>query len=113
MPFGSQRIKRCTFTVNHYRTTTQADCEANGGRQRSSLPLRFDIARFDLLGDLAENRTRCSSFLDTHCTVIDARPSELMIGWNGAQHGVVSEVVGEIDQMFGLPSMASELPSAN
>ena len=55
---------------------------------------------------------RCWQFLNDQCTIINSQPSELMIGWNSEQHGLVSEVASEVDRNLGQPTTVNELPRA-
>jgi hypothetical protein len=52
--------------------------------------------------------------LDAQCSVIDAQPSELMVGWNDGPHARVAEgVVHAADQTLGRPTAVNELPSGD
>jgi hypothetical protein len=59
----------------------------------------------------AEIVDRCLRFLNDECVVIGSQLSELMIGWNDAQHSFLSEVASEIGRALGNPSTANEAPS--
>src|SRR4051812_20398294 len=55
---------------------------------------------------------RCLSFLDSHCSVINSGPSELMIAWNdGPAAHVTEEVVADVDRTLGQPTAVNEMPS--
>src|SRR5438874_12776706 len=57
---------------------------------------------------------QCLSFLDSHCSVINSQPSELMIGWNeGPAARVTEEVVADVELTLGQPTTVNEMPSGD
>ncbi len=57
---------------------------------------------------------RALRFLETHCTIIQSQPSELMIGWNSGPHAHLAEdIVANVDQTLGSPTVVDKLPKAD
>lgn len=55
---------------------------------------------------------RCLTFLDSHCTVLNSQPSELIICWDdGSNTRPAEEVADDAERTLGKPTRAVELPA--
>src|SRR3954447_1850584 len=55
---------------------------------------------------------RLLRFLEARCTILNSMPSELMLGWNDAEHDAVSEIAADINRTLGEAKVANELAAA-